>query len=442
MGVVRGGRRLFGVLVVCVLGMTACGSSAPPAPTPVVSGILGFDQRAALADNSVGSGTIQKADPFFACGSTTATYAAEIVTSGIQNAKVRMEWGDVVPGLQTYASGKVTGLAFGTTGDLPFTHPFGADMTFDMALDPSYGPLAQVTGDASFNGIPPGTLHTEIAEGLIPHGADGTYLPGFTPKEGDQAAAYGSWIVDCGHNDFHTEIHPPSVLAFAHQDGSKTVSNVFSDPYVVTQLFNPDPSKAADFADTSRFTDPTTQYFPKYVEDLILGMLGQGDPAYQGKDELQSHTLINVNTRIQDVSWYVCAPGPKPSNGTLSVTSNITTRPGVDVSVSRDDDLGCARLTATIGSKYTPAPITRKDCVLDWAQLNTQAALALMQPGLDVRAAIDKLVPASIVDKVNRSPIVDCYDPLVAPPPGTSGTTVVNDRQPYPFYGTVVVSWK
>jgi hypothetical protein len=434
--------QLSGVLAACALALAACGSSSAPTPAPTVSGVLGFDQTAALANNSGGSGTIQKADPFFACGSTTQTYAAEIVTSGIQNAKVRMEWGDVVPGLQAYASGKVTGLSFGTTGDLPFTHPFGADMTFDMALDKPYAPLAQVTGDASLNGIPPGTLHTEIAESLIPHGSDGKYLPGFTPNEGDQAAAYGPWIIDCGHNDFHTEIHPPSVLAFAHQDGSKTVSNVFSDPYVVTQQFNPDATKAADFADTSRFTEPTTQYFPKYVENLILGMLGTGDPAYQGKDELQSHTLIDVNRAIQDVTWYVCAPGSKPSNGTLSVTSNITTRSGVDVAVTPDDDLGCARVTATMGSKYTPAPITRKDCTLDWNQLNTQAALALMQPGLDVRAAIDKLVPASIVPKVNKNPIVDCYDPLVAPAVGTSGKTVVNDQQPYPFYGTVVVAWK
>src|SRR6476646_908754 len=108
-------KQLPGVLAVCALALASCGSSSAPTPTPTVSGTLSFDQTAALANNSGGAGTIQEADPFFACGSTTATYAAEIVTSGIQNAKVRMEWGDVVPGLQAYASGKVTGLNFGTT---------------------------------------------------------------------------------------------------------------------------------------------------------------------------------------------------------------------------------------------------------------------------------------------------------------------------------------
>ena len=403
------------------LGLMLAGcsnSNTNQEPTPLVSGILGFDQTSALVTDSNGGLAIPKADPFFACGSTTDTYAAEIVTNGIQNAHVRYEWGDVVPGLQAFASGTVSAINFGTTGDLPFTHPFGADLTFGMQLDRPYGPLAQVTG-SGLSGTPPGVLHTEIAEGLIPHGSDGQYLPGFAPNEGDQVAAYGPWIIDCGHDDFHTEIHPPSVLAFAHPDGASTVSNVFANPYTVTQLFNPDASLAANFADTTRFSSANTQYFPKYVENLILGMLGTGDPAYQGKDQLQSHTLIDVNKRIKDVSWFVCAPGPKPSSGgTLSVTTNFTTRKGVELSVAKRDDLGCAQVTASIGSSYTPAPLTRKDCTLDWSQLNQQAALALMQPGLDVRAAIDKLVPASIIPKVNASPIVDCYDPLQAPPLG------------------------
>jgi hypothetical protein len=111
------------------------------------------------------------------------------------------------------------------------------------------------------------------------------------------------------------------------------------------------------------------------------------------------------------------------------------------VTVTRHDDLGCAQVTATIGTSYAPAPLTRKDCTLDWDQLNEQAALALMQPGLDVRKAIDALVPASIVPIVNRNPVVDCYDPLQAPPLGTSGKVVVDDRQPFPFYGQVRVSW-
>jgi hypothetical protein len=425
------------------MALVACTGSSANTRKPVIGGVLGFDQGPALQADTQFTGKVPKADPFFTCGSSTATYAAEIVSSGISgalNAKVRYEWGEIIPGLQAFASGTVTQLHFGKNGDLPFTHPFGDDMTFDMKLDTPYAGLSQVTG-TGLGGIPPGSLHTELAEGLIPHASDGSYLTGFTPSNGDRVAAYGPWIIDCGHDDFHTEIHPPSVLAFAHQDGSSTVSNVVSNPYVVTQLFNPDPSKSADFADPSRLTDPNTLAFPAYVVHLILGILGSGPPEFQGMDRLQSHVLVDVNRAIDGVTWYVCAPGAKPSGGSLSVTSSFTARSGVEIHVTPRDDIGCAEVTATISKKYTAAPLVRKDCILDWRILNQQAAAALMLPGLDVRKSLDQFVPKSAVPIVNRNPLVDCYDPLIAPSLSGSGTKV-DDDQAFPFYGQVSVSWK
>lgn len=411
----------------------------PAAPLPRVDGYLGFDRTVAVDHDTLGFGGFPLADATLSCGSDTETYAADLVTEGPQKAKVRNEWGDVRRDLKAYASGFVSNLHFGT-GDLPFTHPFGSDMTFDMQLDEPYSGLAQQVG-GGLSGIPPGSLHTELAEGLIPHGSDGDYLAGFTPSEGDRAAAFGDWVIDCGHDDFHTELHPPSVLAFAHQDGGATVSNVFANPYVVTQLFNPDPSTAADFADPSRLEAPTTLVFPKYVVNLILGMLGTGPAEFQGIDRLETHTLIDVDRSVQDVTWYVCTPGKRPSGASLSVESDFTARRGVDVTVTPREDLGCAEVTASVGSGYTAAPLHRKDCVLDWDEINKQAQLALMRPGLDIRTAIADLVPRSILAKVRRNPAVDCYDPLVAPPLGSGGKTVVDDSQPYPFYGRVRVSW-
>ncbi len=425
---------------VLALVSAACTSSSAATHTPVVSGVLAFDQSAALQNNTVFTGKIPQADPFFSCGSSSATYAAEIVINGPTNAKVPYEWGDVVPGLQAYAAGTVSELHFGKLGDLPFTHPFLADMTFNMLLDKPYRGLAQVAG-TGVAGNRPGALHTEIAEGLIPHADDGSYLPGFTPNEGDRVIAYGPWVVDCGHDDFHTEIHPPSVFAFAHQDGSSTVSNVFSNPYVVTQLFNPDPSKAADLADRSRFTDPNTLPLPSYAVRVLAGFAGIGPEEYQHFNRLESHTLIDSNTLWDGATWYVCAPGQKPDGGSLSVTSSFTTRSGVEVKVTPRDNIGCAQITASVGSKYAAAPLTRKDCVIPWDILNQQAAAALMMPGLNIQKAIDALVPKSILPKVNRDIVVDCYDPLVAPPLAGSGTKV-DDGQAFPFYGQVKVAWK
>ena len=186
----RTGHRFLALAACIGVIMASCGKSeAAKPPPPKVNGIVGFDENQAVPAN----GSIPKADPFFACGSRTASYAAEIVTSGPSNAKVRFEWGDVVPGHQAYASGTVTQLNFGKNGDLPFTHPFGDDIKFNLALDEPYAALAQTTGPG-LNGIPPGTLHTEVAEGLIPHDSEGDYLEGFTPSDGDRVAAFGPWI--------------------------------------------------------------------------------------------------------------------------------------------------------------------------------------------------------------------------------------------------------
>ena len=438
---------MAGAASAAVLVLAACSSgggggsiSGPSARPPVVDGVLGFDRDTAVDHDTQGTGTFRTASPVFSCGSATDTYAADLITNGPGKAHVRYEWGDVAPGLQAYAAGTVNGVAF-SSADLPFTHPFGPDVTFEMGLDKPYADLAQVVGKG-LSGIPPGALHTEIAQGLVPHGPDGDYLAGFTPAEGEWAAAYGPWVIDCGHDDFHTEIHPPTMLALAHVDGSTTVSNAFANPYIVTQLFNPDPATAADLADTKRLEAPTTVIFPNYVVNLILGMLGQGSPAFQGMDRLESHTLIDVNRFAGDITWYVCAPGTQPSGGTLDVTSNFTTRQGIDVTVTPRDEIGCAEVTASMGPSYTAAPLQRKDCELDWDQLNMQAGLALMRPDLDIRKAIKDLVPKSIAPKIERNPVVDCYDPLEAPPVGTSGKAVVDDGQPFPFYGSVEVSWK
>jgi hypothetical protein len=199
----RGTNGVAAAATVFVITMAACSGGGSTPPTPVVPQILGFDRATALDHDRQSFSRFATADPVLSCGSATGTYAADILTNGPSGASVRYEWGDVVPGLQVEASGRVHDIAFGTSGDLPFTHPFGADLTFGTQLDDPFTPLAQVAG-TGLGGNAPGVLHTEIPEGLIPHGAEGKYLPGFTPNEGDQVAAYGPWIIDCGHDDFHT----------------------------------------------------------------------------------------------------------------------------------------------------------------------------------------------------------------------------------------------
>ena len=139
--------------------------------------------------------------------------------------------------------------------DLPFTHPFGSDFEFTIVPDPAYeGLLARANKDP--NGvyarswtaaartagiaIPTGVLGLEIDAALVP--------PDYRPAHGDRVAVYGRWIVDAGHPEFHTEIHPPLLMARARTIDSSgnpvtpsasatTFFQVWSRPYQAGQLF-------------------------------------------------------------------------------------------------------------------------------------------------------------------------------------------------------------
>src|SRR5438874_1474968 len=86
------------------------------------------------------------------------------------------------------AASVVASTVVGHGGDLPFTHPFGDDLTFNLQLDAPYAALSQKVGPDT-NDIPAGAVHTEIPEGLLPQGADGQIQPDFIVKDGDRVAA-------------------------------------------------------------------------------------------------------------------------------------------------------------------------------------------------------------------------------------------------------------
>jgi hypothetical protein len=182
--------------------------------------------------------------------------------------------------------------------DLPFTHPFGTDWEFFIVPDQSYSSLlAPSNGCTSFTdagacvnnisygntanaactaaGAPnpcctgpsagscnvdqeyrdeveaahmqqlplptsplgtQGILGFEMDQGLVPP------LYRNHVHAGDRVAMFGRWITDCGHPDFHTEMHPPLLTAFGRETtGSAgqpvTSTEVISRPYLVGQTF-------------------------------------------------------------------------------------------------------------------------------------------------------------------------------------------------------------
>ncbi len=427
-------------VVVLSLLLAGCGKKA--ASKPVVLGVLGFDQNVAALANQ----PLFIPDPGVACGSPTQEFGVELVhVSSPTQARVLNEWGEIVPGKQMYLSGSVAQFQF-SQGDLTFTHPFDKDVTADIRPDRPYAQLAQRLGTGTDqDGPPPGTLHWELSRSLFPHDDHGFYLPGYVPGLGDRIATYGRWIVDCGHDDFHTEIHPPTFLAVAHPQGSTTVAHAFYNPYFETQLYTPDPNLSADLGKDGRLADPDTRPFPLYLYHQLLSLAHVGEPPPGGFiDHLEAHHLLDAN-RASPIQWYVCAPGPKPSGAKLSVRYHFTARSGVTVTATPNQDTGCVAFTGTIGPRYTPLNPERKDCVDPWAELNQQAGAALGDPTLDIERVIEEKLPPSFAPAVKRDPSVDCYDPLVVPPPGGPNQTAkvfVSEAQPYPFYGEASVSWQ
>ena len=45
---------------------------------------------------------------------------------------------------------------------------------------------------------------------------NGTILVGYRPEAGDRILVRGQWIIDCGHPDWHAELHPASLLASSY----------------------------------------------------------------------------------------------------------------------------------------------------------------------------------------------------------------------------------
>ena len=148
-------------------------------------------------------------------------------------------------------------------GDVWFTQTVGNDWEYYVVPDPQYeGLLAATntgtdpdTGEQSDQDFHDATAHARDKLGLqAPAGVLGVEIdqdlvpPWFRNQvvDGARVATFGRWIVDTGHPDFHTEIHPPLLTAVATPAsppraarGASEMTNVqiISRPYTVSQRF-------------------------------------------------------------------------------------------------------------------------------------------------------------------------------------------------------------
>ena len=426
-----------GVFVLACMGTALTSCSSPGTSTTSAPGDLSWAPHVA----EVANGTPPSYSAASVCGSDSRTYLAELADGNPLDAKVPYEWGDIVPGgTQIRVSGTAAATHLGPQ-DNPFTHPFGNDLSMDVALDTAFRSFSRQLGRPEEKA---GQMHVEVVSGVIPHVVrpsqasptqtweqlsrfnQAGFQPGFDrPSVGDRVLVQGRWIIDCGHENYGTELHPMSFLAWTRRQGATTVARTYGNTVYDTQTYAP-----GAFGGSG-----PPQPFPAYFVSDVLA-------ATQGKIERLSAPEVESATVAAPPPWRVCAPGGT-KGGTLVVHYDLVVRPGVDVKVNPDSSTGCATVTISFGSLFQPAATDLRQCVLPWSYI-TRIAQAQYGKRLDVKGLIDKFVTAPAARAVvDRDPTGSCADALAGPavsPAPSERTLRVDGAQPIPYYGVVTVS--
>lgn len=387
---------LAAALMLSLVGASAAGAHQ----------LLEFEREATLAAN--GAIPAIPANPLEevkeACGSETAVFGSELFNTPLSQIQVRNEWGDIVPGREMMVSGTVSDVEF-SGGDLPIDHPFSTDFTFNVALDEAYWPLARELGIGGSGGSH--ELHMELEVGSLLHsmpqiegpaeGEPWDLLPGeqtepatptlngrahenlvaaYQPHVGERIAVRGRWIIDCGHSDFHAELHPVTFMAFAHRAGSKTVVHVISNPYRVTQLYGAGTGEVNSAA-------PKGEPFPQALESAVSTVTQE---AIAGIPAAITMRVGIERTQPSTAPWIVCPPAG--ATGKPRLRHHFVTRRGVRVLVRRLDGGRCGEVSVRVGGpsggfgNYTALQPPSRLCELSWPLISAEVAGGLGISGL------------------------------------------------------------
>lgn len=355
-------------------------------------------------------------------------------------------WMQILNQAEEYESPVVglTGTTFGcqpSPTDFPFTHPFGGDFECFIVPDPAFVPLLAYSNrnpdsgdylDAKNHAIQalgpdvPGTIGLEVDQAFVP-------AP-YQPANGDRVAVFGRWIIDCGHADYHSEIHPPLLLAVARQpklgdgapDNDRTVSTVIGRPYFVSQEF--------DFLGGKRaFRDNLLTQGPILAP---LGAQAQARPDVSGRPFRGKVSLRYV----------LKPPSPRGSpDDTLFVSFHLTVRTGITIQISDTGQDSVSLMINMDDGLYKPAALPQKNDVhYSLGDLTAFEGLGqvgeLLRPFLFTNPALGIFTdhyaapsPSSPGDgKITTVPVN-------ALPPNTPVN--VDDNQPFPIYGSLELAW-
>ena len=287
---------------------------------------------------------------------------------------------------------------------------------------------------------PVGSLHTEIEEGLIPE----AYLP----EANDWVYMRGHHIVDCGHENFTSEIHPPTILVKAHSDQQTGLvrSTLIVAPYFTNQLY----TGASDFLIQGRktFWDQMT---------ALIGMNAVGPVNFVPGLHAPLEVLASIdNTPFAEriVARYKISLAPAVGKAAATARYHFETRPGVIVQVSRPSPAQAEVEVVLDPNTYIPfsSPKCTKvnysfENVDAWTNWPSGAWRALTNSVLPLIPGAPPISP-SLTAALNEGLILyECAVPGKMPrSPGpveevTDNQVLVNSGQAYPAYGWLDLEW-
>ncbi len=228
--------------------------------------------------------------------------------------------------------------------DVWFDHPFGFDYNFDIQwksnpnfdflVSPRVGADEDEDGarlDAQLKGYN-GDIHIEMDSQFVP--------PAYRARAGDVAAVFGRWIVDCGHPNYQSEIHPPLMVVSARalpilKGSSYTQAKVISRPFMVEQSF----SDGHSLRDYILFQSGEITGW----EAIPFGVFFVAAFQYEAKPNI----LAKSFTGSHSMSFNIRPPQPALPNQHLFASYHFTTRTGVSVQLQDLAD-GQGTITVTI----------------------------------------------------------------------------------------------
>jgi len=329
--------------------------------------------------------------------------------------------------------------------DVPFTHPFGGvdfnyllvpDTPFEKLLAPKNGAPDEerlvAAAEATQLGIPVGAgyLAVETDIGLVPES--------YRVQGGDRVAVFGRWIVDCGHDNFLSEIHPPLLTAAARVDAARNVTRVqlLASPYLVSQEFE----RGGLYQHLEREAALVITPFPLFP--------------FSSQVEAHPRVLPPIN-ELAVFSFLVRAPKPRTSaDQKLYVRFHFTARSGVVVQPFWVDDETIG-VICLLTDQLTMAPLPKSGSWdvsgVELSRLHAGAGAAWQ--GITGLVAFFDPLKNHILNKGIRTTLyhwpvapdltnVPVTEGIVASIPWQQNPVAVNDNQPFPLIGWMEVMWK